>query len=68
MYGIGLGRGRIGKILSLNRNTVSDRILKFREANSDIQGNNTLHYIDALILIRNGMTGVNDKTFKSYQY
>lgn len=68
LYGIGLGRGRIGKILNLNRNTVSDRIIKFREANSDIQGNNTLHYIDALILMRNGMTGVNDKTFKSYQY
>lgn len=68
LYSIGLGCTRIGKILKLSHNTVTDRILKFRKENPSVQGNNTLHYIDALILMRNGMTGIDDKTFKSYQY
>ncbi|MGM9908496.1 MAG: hypothetical protein ACI31O_01510 [Limosilactobacillus vaginalis] len=68
LYSIGLGCTRIGKILNLSHNTVSDRIFKFRKENPGIQGKNSIHYIDALILIRNGMTGIDDKTFKSYQY
>ena len=68
LYSIGLGCTRIGKILKLSHNTVADRIFKLRKENPSVQGNNTLHYIDALILMRNGMTGIDDKTFKSYQY
>ncbi|WP_251576555.1 hypothetical protein [Limosilactobacillus agrestimuris] len=68
LYSIGLGCTRIGKILKLSHNTVADRILKLRKENPSVQGKNSIHYIDALVLMRNGMTGIDDKTFKSYQY
>lgn len=68
LYSIGLGCTRIGKILKLSHDTVADRILKLRKENPSVQGKNSIHYIDALVLMRNGMTGIDDKTFKSYQY
>lgn len=68
LYSIGLGCTRIGKILKLSHNTIADRILKLRKENPSVQGKNSIHYIDALVLMRNGMTGIDDKTFKSYQY
>lgn len=68
LYSIGLWCTRIGKILKLSHNTIADRILKLRKENPSVQGKNSIHYIDALVLMRNGMTGIDDKTFKSYQY
>ena len=68
LYSIGLGCTRIGKILKLSHDTVVDRILKLRKENPSVQGKNSIHYMDALVLMRNGMTGIDDKIFKSYQY
>ena len=68
LYSIGLGCTRIGKILKLSPNTVADRILKFRKENPSVQGKNTIHYIDALVLMRSEITGMGDKTFKSFRY
>ena len=68
LYSIGLGCTRIGKILKLSPNTVADRTLKFRKENPSVQGKNTIHYIDALVLMRSEMTGMGDKTFKSFRY
>ena len=68
LYSIGLGCIRIGKILKLSPNTVADRTLKFRKENPSVQSKNTIHYIDALVLMRSEMTGMGDKTFKNYQY
>ena len=68
LHSIGLGCTRIGKILKLSPNTVADRILKFRKENPSVQGKNTIHYIDALVLMRSEMTGMGDKTFKSFRY
>lgn len=68
LYKAGLSDGRIARFLKIPKSAVTTRIMILRKGDSRFTSRNTLNYIDALTLIRNDMTALNDKTFKSFHY
>lgn len=68
LYKTGLSDGRIAEILKMPKKVVKARVATLRKKDSGFMSRNTLNYIDALALIRNGMTEINDKAFKSVHY